>query len=176
MNRLYWTLRYACHRCSGSGLVGLCLILGASIALFGSIRPESARQSARLTALTSLMDDSATLENKASGMHPGMAHQSMPAAATYTDFLRKNAELALLHSIALTEIDFTSRPEAGQRFVRHTLRYAIDGNYPALREYLDAVERLPGARIDSVSFVRSGDQRGAINALVNLSYLVETAS
>ena len=176
MNRLYWTLRYWCHRCGGSGVVGLCLILGASIALFGSIRPESAAQSARLASLMAQMDDSARLENKAASVHTGTARQSMPAAATYTDFLRKNAELALLHSIALTEIDFTSRPEAGQRFVRHTLRFAIDGNYPALREYLDAVERLPGARIDSVSFVRSGDQPDAVNALVNLSYLVETAS
>nr|WP_315597135.1 hypothetical protein [uncultured Cupriavidus sp.] len=176
MNRLYWTLRYACHCCSGFGLVGFCLILGASLALFGGIRPERAAQSMRLTSLTALIDDSARLENDAARVHADTASQSMPAAATYTNFLRKNAELALLHSIALTEIDFTSRPEAGQRLVRHTLRYAIDGNYPALREYLDAVERLPGARVESVSFVRSGDQRGAVNALVNLSYLVETAS
>ncbi|RZT31262.1 hypothetical protein [Cupriavidus agavae] len=172
-HRLQWTLQLLRHRCGRAGTAALALGAVALLALYGQILPGIDEATARLATESAETD---RLRREVAAGQSGAARQAMPAAATYTGFLRTHAELALQQGIELTDIDFATRPEAGQRYLRHTLRYAVDGPYPALRAYLEAVERLPGARIDSVSLVRALDRDGAVNALVQLSYLVEAGS
>ncbi|MBV8272078.1 MAG: hypothetical protein JO067_07375 [Cupriavidus sp.] len=173
MSRLIWTLRRWSHLCKGTGLLGLLLAIGAGGAMLGSIHPQIAVQTARLQALRT---EAAAIRTEIATAGHSVANHALPAASTYTVFLRDHAALARERSIELTEIDHASRPEAGQRLVRHTLRYTIDGPYPALRDYLAAIERIPGVRVETLAFVRSPNPDGAVNALVQISYLVEAGA
>lgn len=171
MNRALWTLRRLAHVCGRRGLAGIAL---AAIAiLIGSgFRMEIAAQD---EALLQASTQAAALQRELAALRQPAARAALPAASTYTEFLRMHATMATERSIALTEIDYSSRAEAGQRLLRHTLRYTIDGPYPALRDFLSTVEQMPGVRVESMSLLRShGDS--AVNALVQLSYLVESGS
>ncbi len=173
MNRLIWTARRWSHICGRTGMLGLLLAIGAACAVLGSVRPQVAAQTARLMALQT---ESAAIRAAIVTAAGSAADHRLPGASSYTAFLRAHADLALQRSIELTEIDYASRPEAGHRLVRHTLRYTVDGPYPALRDYLAEIERMPGVRVETLSFVRSPNPDGAVNALVQISYLVEAGA
>lgn len=173
MNRLAWTLRRWRHACGRIGLAGLVLAIGCAVAVVAHIRPEHAAQSAALTRETARV---AALNRELAAKDRPAAAAGLPNASTYTEFLRAHAALATARSIALTEIDYTSRPEDGQRLLRHTLRYTVEGRYPELRDYLATLEEIAGVRIESISLMRQPDAGRTVNALVQLSYLVETGS
>lgn len=170
MKRLIWTLRRWGHTCPWSGKVGLLLCILAAGVMVASIHPQIAARTAQLHALQTKM---VALRTEAAAAARNDATPMLPGASTYTAFLRTHAGLALDRSIELTEIDYASRPEADHRLIRHTLRYTIDGTYPVLRDYLANLESMPGVRVETLSFVRSPNPDGTVNALVQLSYLVE---
>lgn len=171
MKRAIWTVRRAAHACGRRGLAGIALAVIA-IVIGSGLRMERAAQD---EALLQANTRAATLQREVATRRQPAAQAALPAASTYTDFLRMHATMATERSIALTEIDYSSRAEADQRLLRHTLRYTIDGPYPALRDFLSTVEQLPGVRVESMSMLRAhGDS--AVNALVQLSYLVESGS
>ncbi|SDP80419.1 hypothetical protein SAMN04488595_12613 [Ralstonia sp. 25mfcol4.1] len=171
MNRVVWMLRRWRHSCGWLGAAGLALAMGCVVAVATHIRPERTAQTAALQQETQHV---ARLAHElATRVKPARQH-TLPDASTYTEFLRAHAALATARSIALTEIDYTSRAEAGQRLLRHTMRYTVEGRYPELRDYLATLEEIAGVRVESISFMRQSDASRTVNALVQLSYLVET--
>jgi len=173
MNRLIWTLRRWSHVCGWTGMLGLLLAVGAGAAVLGGIHPRIAAQTVQLQDLRT---EAVAIRTEIAAAGGSAANHMLPAASTYTAFLREHAGLARARLIELTEIDHASRPEASQRLVRHTLRYTIDGRYAALRDYLATIERIPGVRVETLSFVRLPNPDGVVNALVQISYLVEAGA
>ncbi|KAI3591114.1 hypothetical protein D9X30_3795 [Cupriavidus sp. U2] len=171
MNRFVWMLRRWRHTLGWLGVAGIALAMGSVVAVVAHIRPERVAQTAALQQETGQV---ATLKRELAARAMPARQHSLPDASTYTEFLRAHAALATARSIVLTEIDYTSRAEAGQRLLRHTMRYTIEGRYPELRDYLATLEEIAGVRIESISFMRQSDASRTVNALVQISYLVET--
>ncbi|WP_028454219.1 hypothetical protein [Chitinilyticum litopenaei] len=92
---------------------------------------------------------------------------------TYTFFLRRLNQLNESHQINPSQMDYKTALEQEGHFVRYSLQFGATGTYPKLRDWLDAVQGIPGVRVEVVNMSRSQIAEEQLSVQIQLSYLTE---
>ncbi|WP_269532473.1 hypothetical protein [Chitinimonas sp. BJYL2] len=97
----------------------------------------------------------------------------LPARGELPAVIRQLDEVFERFGVPASQRDFQPAEEAGGKLVRYTSQLALQRPYPAVRELMVELARLPGVRVESINLSRTQINESAPSALIRYSVLTE---
>lgn len=107
---------------------------------------------------------------------PVMAEASqarLPVRSELPAVIRQLDDVFERFGVPASQRDFQPAEEAGGKLVRYTSQLALQRPYPAVRELMVELARLPGVRVESLNFSRTQINESAPSVLIRYSVLTE---
>lgn len=167
---ILWYLRQWRQYAGILALAGLALLLLSAALYLQKLRPLQKDLARRDMALTEAAHKliPASAASAASSVADRLPHSSQ-----FTAFLLTLNQLAEQKHIVLQQSDYKASPEVNGELLRYSLQFPASGVYPDLQQFIAALEKMPGVRIENLNLSRPHIGEPTLTIQMQLSYLSE---
>ena len=170
MKRAAWWISRS--RLGWPGVAGIALIMAALAAQLALVRPMQSRIESLSTPAAKSRAAKAARDMPAERLE--RFHRQFREAGPLPGQLAKLHRIAARHGIALPRGEYRLMGEPAGAPRQYQVVYPVAAPYPAIREFLgEALEALPTAALEQVSFERKRIGEAAVEAQVRLTLYVE---
>lgn len=167
-----WYLRQWRQYAGILALAGLGLLMLAGTLYLQKLRPLQKDLLRRDMALTEAAHKLKQMPASAASAASSVADR-LPHSSQFTTFLLTLNQLAEQKHIVLQQSDYKASPEVNGELLRYSLQFPASGIYPDLQQFIAALEKMPGVRIENLNLSRPQISEQMLTIQMQLSYLSE---
>jgi hypothetical protein len=163
--RATWTMR----RTGRSGLVGIALLLAATLFLFSTHRKVAAEVEALRADLATAQRQALTAPTDEVGV-PAPAMRVLPARTDMPGILRQVFDEATGAGLAIDTARYEINATRTSGVVRYQIAFPVTGPYPQIRAFIDAtLATLPEVAISELALERKSIADGDVEAKIRMT-------